>query len=155
MDQKERLTPSAIESSDSNLPTRGSGCYWLLGGSRWRRCRGPGAGVRFETRKRIFIGFLPALRRSDSKTHGPVPPVNAPDAMFVKAHWQRTDFAHKNGTGPFWPVSVAHHGAHRFSLGYIGPYLEQGPVLIKGSGLGYRAASLALLIPRKRRVLLL
>jgi hypothetical protein len=33
MDQKQRLAPSAIGSSGSDLSPRGSGCYWLLGGS--------------------------------------------------------------------------------------------------------------------------
>jgi hypothetical protein len=82
--------------------------------------------------------------------------LNAPDAIFVKALWQRTDFAlaHKNGTGAILAgvSTMAHTG---FPLGYHGPYLEHGHVLIKGSGLRYRVASLALLIPQKQRILLL
>jgi hypothetical protein len=43
-----------------------------------------------------------------------------------------------------------HHDAHRSPSGYHRPYLEPGHVLIKGSGLGYRAAFLALLILQKQ-----
>jgi hypothetical protein len=60
-----------------------------------------------------------------------------------------SSLAHKNGTGAILAGECRHHGAHRFSLRYIGPYPEQGPVLIKGSGLGYRGGIPRLAYPQE------
>jgi hypothetical protein len=77
MDQKQRLAPSVIGSSGSNLPARRSGCYWLLGvvvgeGVAAPVAGGAGLGSRSAsgTFERTFVAaFTNRFRTIDFVTH--------------------------------------------------------------------------------------
>jgi len=87
-----------------------------------------------------------------------MPQGNIPARLVCEAPFYNVDgtnvpnwaLAHKNGTwGPFWPVCVATMAHTGFPSGYIRPYLEQGPLLIKGSGLDYRGGIPRLAYPQE------